>query len=104
MKTLSNNGEKKETIKAFVVSGSTNISAVTSQKIAKQAQEKALAGKIVAISMDGISSMSLDASTLLCSQLWSNQELAKRILIKGGTPYINKIIRAGIRNAKQQNK
>lgn len=93
---------KIDVIKAAVISGSTNISEFASQKIAKQAKEKAQAGSIVAISMDGISSMSLDASTLLCSQLLSNQELAKRILIEGGTPYINQIIRAGIRNVKRK--
>lgn len=90
-----------ELVDAFSVSGTTGVLNVEQTKVlANQAQKHVKAGKTVAISMKNISSLSLDASTALYSELKKNN-LTKNVLIVGSTPYVRQIIARGTRNVKK---
>lgn len=88
-------------IEAFSVSGATGVLTVEQTKcLANRVQKEVEAGKTVAISMKKISSLSLDASTALYSELKRNN-LTKNVLIVGSTPYVRQIIARGTRNVKK---
>lgn len=90
-----------ELISAFSVSGSTGVLTIEHIKdLANQAQKYAESNKMVAISMKNISSLSLDASTTLYSEL-KQKNLTKKVVIVGSTPYVRQIISRGTRNIKK---
>lgn len=88
-------------IDAFSVSGATGVLTVKQTKdLAAKVQEQVKTSKRVAISMKNISSLSLDASTELYTELKKNN-LTKNVLIVGSTPYVRQIIARGTRNIKK---
>ncbi len=89
-----------EVISAFKASNQTGVlTPMQARTISSQAHKLANEGKAVAISMRGISSMSIDASTALCSGLVENHDIASKVLIVGSTPYIDQIVGMGLRKA-----
>lgn len=91
-----------ELVDAYSVSGATGVLTVEQTKdLANKVQQQVNAGKTVAISMKNISSLSLDASTTLYSELKRNN-LTKNVLVVGSTPYVRQIIARGTRNTKKK--
>ena len=93
-----------EVISAFKASNQTGVlTPLQARSLSTQARNLASSGKAVAISMRGISSMSIDASTALCSDLVLDKNIASRVLIVGSTPYIDQIVGMGLRKASIKN-
>lgn len=94
---------KTEVIDAYTMSGSTGVLTVQQIKeIAKKAQEQVHEGKNVTISMDKISSMSLEASTALRTSIIEQKKIAKNVVIMGSTPYVRQVIAYSMKREKKK--
>lgn len=93
---------KTEVIDAYTMSGSTGVLTVQQIKeIAKKVQEQVHEGKNVTISMDKISSMSLEASTALRTSIIEQKKIAKNVVIMGSTPYVRQVIAYSMKREKK---
>ena len=90
-------------VDAYKLSGQTGVlTSNQSRLIVEQARSLSRSADVVAISMKGISSLSINTAAELCADIISDKELATKIAITGSTPYVRQIIGIGMRNATKK--
>ncbi len=94
-----NNSNKIRLINAYDSTNNTGVlNSNQARIIAEQARSLARTDGVVAISMKGITSMSILTAVELCNEITKERGLAKKVAIVGSSPYISRIIGIGMRN------
>jgi anti-anti-sigma regulatory factor len=76
--------------------GTGTLTVAQSRSLASEVTQKVKDGATVTLSMQGISSMSADASRELFGAIMSNKEVANKVAIRGISPYMRQVISVGI--------
>lgn len=83
--------------------GTGTLSVEQSRQLAKAVADKVKQsnGAMVTLSMKGISSMSTDASAALFGPIVSDKELARKVAIRGVSPYMHEVMYIGMRKGSR---
>lgn len=91
------NSERIKIIRAFDETNGTGILDVShAGSVVEKARRMAQTDKMVAISMKGITSMSIPVATKLYQDILKERGIAKKVAFVGSSPYIQQIMRKGI--------
>lgn len=79
--------------------GTDTLTVEQSRRLAKEVAEtvKKSNGEMVTLSLKGISSMTTDASAALFGPIVSDRELARKVAIRGVSPYMHEVMYIGMR-------